>query len=751
MQKYTDVVTSARSGAAIPDALVTVKTSPAGATATIYSDDGVTTQSNPLTTDSNGEFTFYAADGEYTLTVSGTGITERTVGPIILHDPADEDEYMPSTDVSFTPSGSGAVARTVDAKLKDYWISVKDFGAVGDGSTDDTSAINLALAYAQTLTRKRVFFPPGIYKCTSALTAITGGSWSFIGSGRGVSTLWQTADTGVLRIDVSAADSEIGQVKDMTLRGPSSGAYSNCAGVHVIASTSSATGLKYWTFDCDTQDVYRGVYLEETGMSTFAGIAQNGEHDYLTFINFETLAGSQTTFNGVEWEGASGVHHVFLGGRIRGSNRSVLVGKDQDLCGVGDTIAIGTHFLGGEICVELIAGSNASTYGENWQAIGCQFECTVAPFKLTRMNNCRFDLRNGATLLPIFVDCDEDSIAWDSMGSKSTLPGVQPIQNFLHNGSHQIWQRGTSFVPGVTISMADRWRGRRSANAAGSTYSRQAGFSNAQYCMRIQRDSGNSATDALFYGQQIPSAEGLPMAGRRVAISADVRTGADYSGGTLTVNFFTGTGTDEVLNLASGFATGNTNTSPGAKSISTTAQRIRWLSVELPSTATEFGIAFLWTPTGTAGAADYVEITNVKVEISAVATRFIPKPFTEELENCRRFYQKSFDYATTPAQNAGANTGETTFVATVAGANTNRSHRIQFNPVLRATTGTAITFYNPAAANAQARDKTSAADCTNTTAVNTTESGFHITVTANAGTAVGEEIGVHWTADAEID
>jgi hypothetical protein len=56
MQKYTDVVTSARSGAAKPDARVTVKTYPAGVVATIYSDDGVTTQDNPITTDSNGDY-----------------------------------------------------------------------------------------------------------------------------------------------------------------------------------------------------------------------------------------------------------------------------------------------------------------------------------------------------------------------------------------------------------------------------------------------------------------------------------------------------------------------------------------------------------------------------------------------------------------------------------------------------------------------------------------------------------------------
>jgi hypothetical protein len=145
MQKYTDVVTSARSGAAKPDARVTVKTYPAGVVATIYSDDGVTTQDNPITTDSNGEFYFYAADGEYTLTVSGTGITERTIGPIILHDPTDADDYMLATDVSFTPSGTGATAETVQAAFRRF-VFPEMYGAVGDGVTDDSTAWTNALA-----------------------------------------------------------------------------------------------------------------------------------------------------------------------------------------------------------------------------------------------------------------------------------------------------------------------------------------------------------------------------------------------------------------------------------------------------------------------------------------------------------------------------------------------------------------------------------------------------------------------------
>jgi hypothetical protein len=45
-----------------------------------------------------------------------------------------------STLIGFTQSGAGAVARTVQDKLRDT-VSVRDFGAVGDGVTDDTAAI----------------------------------------------------------------------------------------------------------------------------------------------------------------------------------------------------------------------------------------------------------------------------------------------------------------------------------------------------------------------------------------------------------------------------------------------------------------------------------------------------------------------------------------------------------------------------------------------------------------------------------
>jgi hypothetical protein len=66
---------------------------------------------------------------------------------------------------TFTQAGTGAVARTVDSKLKDV-VSVKDFGAVGDGVADDTAALNAAAAAAG-VAKKALLVPAGVYKTTA--------------------------------------------------------------------------------------------------------------------------------------------------------------------------------------------------------------------------------------------------------------------------------------------------------------------------------------------------------------------------------------------------------------------------------------------------------------------------------------------------------------------------------------------------------------------------------------------------------
>lgn len=97
--------------------------------------------------------------------------------------------------VGYTQGGTSSVGRTVEAKLRES-ISVKDFGAVGDGVTDDTAAIQAAAN-----TTLPIFVPAGTYILSSAITF--SGVAAVRGEGIGRSILqWSTTNgfevTGVL-------------------------------------------------------------------------------------------------------------------------------------------------------------------------------------------------------------------------------------------------------------------------------------------------------------------------------------------------------------------------------------------------------------------------------------------------------------------------------------------------------------------------------------------------------------------------
>jgi hypothetical protein len=87
----------------------------------------------------------------------------------------------------YTPAGTGAVATTMQVKLRES-VSVKDFGAVGDGVTDDTVAI-----------QAEIFIPHGVYKFSSLTISspitIVGEGWNitssdYFGSIQWANTAW---------------------------------------------------------------------------------------------------------------------------------------------------------------------------------------------------------------------------------------------------------------------------------------------------------------------------------------------------------------------------------------------------------------------------------------------------------------------------------------------------------------------------------------------------------------------------------
>lgn len=81
---------------------------------------------------------------------------------------------------AFSASGAGAVERTVDDKLRDV-VSVKDFGAAGDGVTDDTAAIQAAATACSS--NGCLVFPSGAYLVSNDITFQSKTNISVVGFG----------------------------------------------------------------------------------------------------------------------------------------------------------------------------------------------------------------------------------------------------------------------------------------------------------------------------------------------------------------------------------------------------------------------------------------------------------------------------------------------------------------------------------------------------------------------------------------
>ena len=256
-------------------------------------------------------------------------------------------------------------------------------------------------------------------------------------------------------------------------------------------------------------------------------------------------------------------------------------------------------------------------------------------------------------------------------------------RNNVINGAMDIWQRGTSFnsFGGTSVYTADRYYAYRGGLAAGLTISRQVtgdtiNLPNVQYATRIQRDSGNTSTAQILFLSDWESVNSIPLAGQTVTFSFYARAGANYSATSNAFNgiLVTGTGTDQALRTA---YTGTTNAISVASTLTTTWQRFQGTAT-LASTATQIGLNFNFTPTGTAGANDYVDVTGVQVELGSVATKFQRNGTTiqGELAACQRYYWRNSGNGTAPYTFFGQGYSISTSVANI---------QVQFPVTMRST------------------------------------------------------------------
>lgn len=168
---------------------------------------GVTTNTNPIILDVRGEaniwldgaaYKFVLKNANDTLiwTVDNITSTEALKAYVNAQIAALSADLANTSDVAkgdaligfrqsnVTGALLNAVGRTVHQKFQEM-ISVKDFGATGDGVTDDTAAIQFAVT-AAAAAGKALYFPGGTYIVSSVITLVS--NTSLYGD-RGVTTL----------------------------------------------------------------------------------------------------------------------------------------------------------------------------------------------------------------------------------------------------------------------------------------------------------------------------------------------------------------------------------------------------------------------------------------------------------------------------------------------------------------------------------------------------------------------------------
>jgi hypothetical protein len=177
MQQHADVVTDLK-GNVIKGASVRVLLLD-GTLATIYAANGGAPTGNPLISGQQGEFAFYAPNGDYLLEITAGGKALTTTGPVKLYDVLDDGDAARWSSLA---QGDGAdkigfSRRTVHDKLlerrsvEDHWLAVEE---------DDAPAIQRAV---DALDGKpgTIEFTRRTYKIKSKVSCVAG--QNFIGNG----------------------------------------------------------------------------------------------------------------------------------------------------------------------------------------------------------------------------------------------------------------------------------------------------------------------------------------------------------------------------------------------------------------------------------------------------------------------------------------------------------------------------------------------------------------------------------------
>jgi hypothetical protein len=316
-------------------------------------------------------------------------------------------------------------------------------------------------------------------------------------------------------------------------------------------------------------------------------------------------------------------------------------------------------------------------------------------------------------------------------------------KNKILNSDFSTWQRGTTFSnPASEAYTADRWQLQHDGTGATRTISQQtftpgtapvAGYE-GQYFYRYAISAAGTSNTFQQFLQKVE----------------DVRT---FAGQTVTLSFWAKADASRLLTLLyrTDYGTGGSSAnqfSVGSVTLTTSWTRYT-VTYAVPSVsgltlgANSYG---QWNFRPPAATVQTIDIWGVQVEAGSVATAFQTATGTiqGELAACQRYFEKSFNTDTTPANGANSSSLATNVGANytyTSGATGNESATIYMKVVKRAAP--TITFYGNN--SGQWLTPSGGVSASTERAIGTNNFSMYQTLTGAYATTYG-----HWTASAEL-
>lgn len=340
-----------------------------------------------------------------------------------------------ASQVTYNPAGTGAVATNVQAKLRQT-VSLADFGAVGDGSTDDTAAIQAAVTASQ---GKTLIIPPASvnYKVTASINGVS--DICIVGCGVG----------GAIKNYDSSAGSDI---SIFVFNGKSNFSFENVAliGSNKAIAPSVAQGAGFYILNCSNFKLLNNNITYMSAQGILISSASSGTTaDFI--VSGNTISNGNAAFGGDDIA-------------ILSSSKTWRFVVQNNFCYSNNGSGIGLtqgNATGGQLSDGLVTGNSVEnkqrhgiyTYGDQSQAF--------TPYNITISNNRIVDVG----WIGIYINEHGTDIIIDSNQVADAAKNITGSLPWACIGAVATNKDGKRLI--VTNNICDGWNGYSGINLVG--------------------------------------------------------------------------------------------------------------------------------------------------------------------------------------------------------------------------------------------------------------------------------------------